>query len=94
LAVFFRLDAQRYAAAELTNEEIDALERRLTSLEQAVRSIVGGSQGGDATKAIATSSHPGRANVLEEVYKWIGHPEKNTQGVLNAAPWNVPVGAP
>lgn len=94
LAVFFRLDAQRYAAPELTVEEIDSLERRLTGAEQAIHLIVGGAPGGNATKAIAEGGHQSNAIVLEEVYKWTGHPEKKTQGVLNAAPWNVPVGAP
>ena len=94
LAVFFRLDAQRYAAAEVTDEELEGLERRLTGVENAIRSIVGGSQGGDATALIGKNGHEGSANVLVEVYKWTGNSENNTQGVLNGAPWNVPVGAP
>lgn len=94
LAVFFRLDAQRYQVADLAFGELDALERRLAGGERAIRLIVGGQPGGNATKQLADGGHANRATVLQEVYKWIGHPEDNTQGVLNGAPWNVPVGAP
>lgn len=94
LAVFFRLDAERYQVSDLAFDELDALERRIAGGEASLRLIVGGQPGGNATKQLATGGHANRATVLEEVYKWIGHPEDNTQGVLNGAPWSVPVGAP
>ncbi len=35
-----------------------------------------------------------RAEVLKEAYKWVGDPDAQTPGTLNAEPWNVPIGAP
>jgi hypothetical protein len=50
--------------------------------------------GGNARGAIRRGGHANSAAVLAEVAKWIGDPNSNTAGALNAAPWNVPNGAP
>ena len=104
LAVFFRLDAQRYNQADLAPpkeestidagfDERDKIERLLVSNEETLLALVTRGE-----KAIAEELKSGgyaqRAEILQHVYKWVGHPETKERGILNEAPWNVDVGAP
>ena len=93
LAVFLRLDAQRYHSDELEHGERDALERRLDGAEAILAALVPGA-GGDLCGELRKGGHASREAVLQQAYRWVGHPETNDAGALNAAPWNVPVGAP
>ncbi len=103
LAVILRLDAQRYndptlappndhTAPDRSYIERDALERRLDGCETVLEIIVGNGKGGSIRKTLAKTGYAGRADVLQEAQKWYG--EGTVAGVLNAAPWNVPTGAP
>jgi hypothetical protein len=94
LAVFLRLDAERYATAGLAFSEIDRLERLLEGGESLLAEIVGAGKGGKARDEIAAGGYDNRAQVLSEAHKWTGSPGGSEPGALNAAPWNVAMGAP
>lgn len=95
MAVLMRLDAQRYIAPKLDFSEADRIERTLWSAEELLSgSAMLGSKGGKIRQALQAGGRQNSAAVLEEVYKWVGHPTSNTAGALNAAPWGVPIGAP
>ena len=95
LAVLFRADAQRYNAEEFKDYyEKDGLERRLHGIEAILVSLVGGGNSGQIRAELEKGGHEQRAAILIEVYKWVGDPAEQTPGTLNAAPWNVPIGAP
>lgn len=94
VAVFLRFDAERYASAELTFDEIDLIERMLYGAEEILAAVAGSEPGGEVREALSAGGHGNRQAVLQEAYRWVGNPDSNTTGALNAAPWNVPVGAP
>lgn len=95
LAVLFRADAQRYNAEEFKDYyEKDGLERRLPGIEAILVAVVGGGNSGRIRAKLEKGGHEQRAAILIEAYKWVGDPGEQTQGTLNAAPWNVPIGAP
>ena len=95
MAVLMRLDAQRYIALNLNFSEADRIERTLWSAEELLSgSAMLGSTAGKIRKALQAGGQKNSAAVLEEVYKWVGHPASNIPGALNAAPWDVPIGAP
>lgn len=106
LAVFLRLDAERYndstlvppgdpKVPDLGYYERDRLERMLDAVEEILATLVGSSAaGGEIRKAFASGGYESRAVVLEQAYRWVGHPTTNQSGALGAAPWNVPIGAP
>jgi len=95
IAVFLRLDAERYVTPTLDFAEIDLLERRLDAGEDILASLVDSqAKGGKVREELAAGGHDRRAEVQNEVYKWIGHPETKEPGALNAAPLNVPLAAP
>lgn len=106
LAVFLRLDAERYndstlvppsdpKVPDLGYYERDRLERMLDAVEELLATLVGsGAAGGEIRKAFASGGYESRAVVLEQAYRWVGHPTTNESGALGAAPWNVPIGAP
>lgn len=105
LAVFMRLDAQRYndpmiappantTQPDLNFRERDMIERRLYEVEDILSTIAGSNKGGKVRNVLANEGFDGRGKILNEVYKWIGNAQSNSRGALNEAPWNVPVGAP
>ncbi len=94
LAVFLRMDAERYSFANLHFDEIDRIERSLEHVEAILSSVAGNSEGGRIRDALSAGGHGNRQAVLLEAYRWVGDPNNNTPGALNEAPWNVPVGAP
>lgn len=95
LAVLLRSDAQRYGEEKLKDfYEKDALERRLHGIEAILVTVVGGGNGGRIRAEIEAAGHEQRAQILKEAYKWVGDAAAQTPGALNAAPWNVPIGAP
>ncbi len=94
LAVFLRLDAERYQTTGLDFYEVDGLERTMEGGEAILVEILGAGKGGKVYNEIGAGGQDKRAEVLAETYKWVGHPQSKEPGPLNAAPWNVPVGAP
>ncbi len=105
LAVFLRMDAERYndpavAPPEDPNahdpgfEERNWAENMLALNEEILERIVGAGKGGNIRDAFSEGGFANRARVLQEAYEWVGDPKNNTPGALNAAPWNVPIGAP
>ncbi len=104
LAAFIRIDAERYAdpglappkddkTSDLTFSQRDAIERSLDAVEDILTTIPI-ENGGKIREALNTSGYENRMAVLSEAAKWVGDAKANTRGVLNEAPWNVPVGAP
>jgi hypothetical protein len=102
LAVFFRLDAERYndpqleppvGKVNLKFSEQDSLERSLIAVEHILTLLVNG-QGRKVESELQSGGWSRRQAVLTSVYAWVGDKGTNQQGVLNAAPWNVPLGSP
>jgi len=91
LAGFLRFDAERYQVAKLTTTEIDALVRCLDAIESILSDL--GLKGGDIRNELSSGGHERRAEVLNQARLWIGDKEGNKPGGLNAAPYNVPLGA-
>lgn len=95
VAVFFRLDAERYNAPNLNFPQQDVIERLLSIEEELLDACVGANpQSGKVRAALEQGGWTNRQAVVTEVQKWVGDAASNTQGVVNAAPWSVPVGAP
>lgn len=95
VAVVFRTSGERYDSTELEFREIDALERMLVSSEELLVALAPAASGrGDVRKALQSGGYSNRAAVRAQVYLWIGKPGDTQPGALNAAPWNVPIGAP
>lgn len=92
LAVFLRLDAERYAVPELSFEEKANIDHLLWVGEEILAAAVG--QQGGIRKELEAGGHESRNKVLEQVYAWVGRAENGENGVLSEAPWNVPAGAP
>jgi hypothetical protein len=93
VAVFLRLDAERYNAERLSEEEIIKLELSLVEAEAVlVANVQGQSARIDAT--LQRGGQAVQAEVLAKVHEWVGDTGTQQAGVLNAAPWNVPTGAP
>lgn len=95
LAVFLRLDAERYKTTGLDFYELDRLERMMDSVEAIFAELVGAAgKGGKIREELAAGGQDRRAEVLAEAYKWVGHPQSKESGALNSPPSNVPIGAP
>lgn len=92
LAVFLRLDAERYDTTNLSFNEVDRLERLLDAAEEVLAGLAG--NGGAIRDAMAGGGYASRGQVRAEAYRWVGDPTANTPGALSQAPWNVPGGAP
>ncbi|MEK6799283.1 MAG: hypothetical protein AABZ12_09985 [Planctomycetota bacterium] len=93
LAGFLRLAAERYAAPNLSFTEIDDLERSLDATEEMLETLAGAG-GGNIRKVLENQGYAGNKEVLAEAKRWIGDKESTTPGLLNAAPWSIPQGAP
>lgn len=94
LAVFLRLDAERYDTAGLTFAEIDRIERSLDGAEAVLAEIAPGGKGGKIRDEIGNAGYESRAAVRAEAYNWVGNPAGGEPGALNSPPFNVPPGAP
>jgi hypothetical protein len=105
LAVFLRLDAERYNAADLAPPEDsnaadpgfyerDRIERMLVVNEAILVALFGAGKRAAIPGELAAGGFTRKAEILALVYEWVGHPETKQQGALNEAPWNVAVGAP
>lgn len=104
VAGLLRRSAERYSdpqlappkdekASDLSFYERDAIERTLDAVEEILTTIPI-ENGGKIRDALNEGGYENRAGVLREAAKWVGDAQANTRGVLNEAPWNVPVGAP
>ncbi len=92
VAEFIRLDARRYTTKNLPFIEIDHLQRLLDGGEEIIAAAAGNLKGGDVRGSLSAGQSPDQ--VLQQVYLWVGDAKANQPGALNAAPWNVPIGAP
>lgn len=104
LAPLLRSFAERYTSPVLAPPkekeapdpfffERDVIERSFYEIEEILSRMVG-SGGGDIRGVLQTQGFEGARQVPAEVEKWVGNAGTGTTGALNAAPWNVPVGAP
>jgi hypothetical protein len=94
VAVFLRFAAERYDVPGLGFAELDMVERVLDGAEDVLEGVVGGNQGGKIRDALSAGGAGKSRAILQEAYRWVGNATDGTKGVLNAAPWNVPAGAP
>lgn len=105
LAVFLRLDAERYSdpaiappgeasAQDPDFYERDRIERSLDAVESILETVVGKGKGGTVRIVLNAQGYDGRVAVSKEAYRWVGDVNGNTRGALNEPPWDVPVGAP
>lgn len=95
VAVFLRQAAERFSTPGLDFDEVDRIERLLDGAEAILSNLVGPSAaGGNIREALSAGGYGNRSAVLQEAYRWVGDPTAKTAGALNAAPWNVPLGAP
>jgi hypothetical protein len=98
LAVFLRLDAERYNTGDIGIDEHfgerDHLERRLDGAEAGFEALLGADKGGNIRSELRSGGHEQRDAVLQQAYRWVGNPTTQKAGALNTAPWNVPIGAP
>lgn len=98
LATFLRADAERYNAPNLqpnaNHNEIVSLELSLDAVEEVLTTLAGAGKGGKIREQLARGGIAQKAEVLKEAYKWVGDPQSKEPGALNAAPWDVPLGAP
>ena len=92
IATFMRFDAQRYATPNLNFIEMDHLQRLLDGGEEIIVALAGSVKGGDIRGSLAAGQTS--EQVLQQAYLWVGDAKANQPGALNAAPWNVPAGAP
>jgi hypothetical protein len=93
LATMLRLDVQRYADARPGAPGQDDLEYRIYLEERLLSEIVKPNPNEPSiTKAMQDGGPNARKEMLARLKAWIGTPEK--PGLLNAPPWNVPIGAP
>jgi len=92
IATFMRFDAQRYGTPNLTFVEIDHIQRSLDGAEEIIAAVVGNVKGGDIRGGLAAGQSP--QEILQQAMLWVGDAKSDQPGALNAAPWNVPVGAP
>ena len=104
LAFFFRLDGERYndpslvpptgETVDLAFYERDALERTLLGNETILAKLVRSRPAG-ISQILRSGAYAVRAPaILTQVYGWVGDPKTKTPGPLNAAPWDVAIGAP
>ncbi len=91
LAGFLRVYTERYNTANLDFDEIDRLERGLALAEEILETAAG-TAGGTIRRQLEDGGYDRRGDVATEAFKWIGDPNNDTPGTLNAAPWNVPMG--
>lgn len=93
VAVFLRIDAERYNTANLSFDEMDRIERMLDGAEDILAASTG-IAGGSVRDRLRTGGYGNRAAVALEAFVWVGDPKTSQPGALGAAPWSVPLGAP
>jgi hypothetical protein len=92
IAVFLRLDAERYNVPMLGEEERIRLEFMLEAGEAVLAALTG--KPAAINEELQKGGYASRAEILAQAYRWVGNGRANEAGTLNAAPWNVPIGAP
>lgn len=90
LAVFLRMHAQRFGAGNVGSEEFFFIGAGLSANETILSAIVV-SGGGNIQGVLGAGAG---AAVMQEAVRWVGDAATQTKGVLNDAPWSVPIGAP
>ncbi len=89
LAVLLRMDVQRYAQPPLPAAVKFTLGYRIWLTEDLLEALVGNGPNPDIREALLRDV---AKDMVDRLDLWIGNAQK--PGLLNAAPWNVPVGAP
>ncbi len=92
LAVQLRLDVTRLEQERLDEYERMQLLASVDAGEALLTQLVSPSAAPNVRNALRKGDDVRMLEVQIELNKWIGTP--NAPGVLNASPWNVPVGAP
>lgn len=92
VAAMLRMDADAYQATDLPFDEIDILERKMWSAELVLVALAGEASGGKVRSELDAGGHGRRADVLKQVYAWVGKPGGTEPGALNNQTWGVPVG--
>lgn len=94
LAVMLRLDVQRFTQDGVPEEEQMRLAESIDGCEELLVSIVAPSADAapSVRDALRKSGEEQKIEMQIELNEWIG--TEQTPGLLNAAPWKVPVGAP
>lgn len=90
LAVFLRMEAQRFAAPDVSSQEKLLIERSLEAIEGVLVLLTGK----PAILAEEFARGGTESAVMTAAAQWVGDSSSNQSGILNAAPWNVPIGAP
>lgn len=96
-AVLLRLDVARYVAGQngrFFGDEQAVIQQRIATVESWLEQVVRppADRAGNLRQAIGSDSQTLPSALGFELNKWIG--TADSPGVLNAAPWNVPIGAP
>ena len=94
VAVFLRFGAERYNVTGLGFGELDMVERVLDGAEDVLAGVVGGNHVGKVRDALSAGGSGMNQAALQEAHRWVGNAANGTKGVLSAAPWNIPLGAP
>lgn len=96
LAAVLTITVSRYAAlpADASALDKEALERLILQTESALRvaarEVAGGNNAPDVTSAMYTGGADVAERMIAELAKWVG--QEGSPGLLNQAPWDVPVG--
>jgi hypothetical protein len=92
LGALLRIHVEHYKPGELDLYEQAAIEETILETESLLKKIVRGSNLPDVAEKMQRGGDAAPIDMQIELNRWIGTDE--TDGVLNAAPYNVPKGAP
>lgn len=92
LAVLLRLEAEQLQVANLQFARKAELEETLWLLEELLADLSQQQAQNLVRNEIRNGSGPNA--ILQAVWQWVGHEQVQPEGLLNKAPWDVPVGAP
>jgi hypothetical protein len=94
LAVMLRLDVERFAQDDVPEDEQMRLAESIDACEALLVSVVSPPAGSEpgVREAMRKSGEEQKLEMKLELNRWIG--TEQTPGILNGAPWKVPVGAP
>lgn len=93
LAPLLRIHTTRFAESDLSDDERAAVMATIANVEDLLKRITKPTKAPDVSGVMQKGEGNDAALNMEiELLQWIG--SKDTPGVLNSAPWNVPTGAP
>lgn len=95
LAAVLAQTVERYASGADSGSDRLAVEVLILYAESAVTAAVRDEAGAKLPSVTAAMMRGGASTIADmraELVKWVGDKSANTKGLLNAAPWNAPVG--